>query len=203
MGGPTQVYLGAQATESLFKKADLSRYSYIHLATHGLLVSASGKFQQQPAILFSLFGDRENDGFLQLGEVFGLKLNSDMVALSSCFTSGAPYTAEGDGILALSRAFLFAGSDSVILSLWQVNDDSTARLFIDMYRSLGDGSKAEALRRAKLALLANPATSHPYYWAPFILMGEWTVAFPPSHLKPDQQRMRFQGVSAWRKLLSM
>jgi CHAT domain-containing protein/outer membrane biosynthesis protein TonB/Tfp pilus assembly protein PilF len=203
VGGPTQVYLGDQATETLFKKADLSRYGYVHLATHGVVLTGSGKGQQQPAIVFSLFGDKENDGFLQLGEVFGLKLNADLVVLSSCLSSGKPYSKDASGFMALSRGFLFAGSDSVVLSMWQVNDESTAKLFIEMYRNLKDGSKAEALRQAQLSLIGDSTTCHPYYWAPFVLVGEWTVGLAPGFNKVDSKSMRFNGISTWRKLLSM
>ncbi|MFH1116891.1 MAG: tetratricopeptide repeat protein [Pseudomonadota bacterium] len=203
IGGPSQVYLGSQATETLFKKADLSRYGYVHLATHGVLLSAGGKSGQQPAIVFSLYGDAHNDGFLELGEVFGLKLNADLVVLSSCLVSDGNYAGEAMGLMGISRAFLFAGTDSVVLSLWQVNDESTAKLFIEMYRNLSEGSKSEALRKAKLALLKNAATSHPYYWAPFILMGNWTVKYHPSFNKTSPETMRFKGLSNWRKWLSM
>ncbi len=203
IGGPSQVYFGSQATETLFKKADLSRYGYVHLATHGVLLSAGGKSRQQPAIVFSLYGDPHNDGFLELGEVFGLKLNADLVVLSSCLVSDGNYAGEAMGLMGLSRAFLFAGTDSVILSLWQVNDESTAKLFIEMYRNLNEGSKSEALRKAKLSLLKNVATSHPYYWAPFILMGNWTVKYHPALNKTNPETMRFKGVSNWRKWLSM
>jgi tetratricopeptide (TPR) repeat protein len=203
MGGPTQTYLGAQATETLFKKADLSRYKYIHLATHGLLVGGAGKLQQQPAIIFSLFGDHENDGFLQLGEVFGLKLNSDLVVVSSCLSPGKWNPGEANGLVSLCRAFLFAGTDSVILSTWQVNDESTAKLFIEMYSNLKTGSKAEALRQAKLALLNNPSTSHPFYWGPFILMGNWKVRYNPASNRVDSSEIRIKAPSAWKKLLHM
>ncbi|HTY22441.1 MAG TPA: tetratricopeptide repeat protein [Desulfomonilaceae bacterium] len=202
MEGPSQVYVGAEATETLFKKADLSRYRYVHLATHGLLVSGSGK-RQQPSIIFSLYGDQENDGFLQLGEVFGLKLNADLVVLSSCLSAGKTDSEDADGLMALARAFLFAGSESVILGLWQVNDESTAKLFIDMYRALRENSKAEALRQAKLSLLQDPATSHPYFWAPFILVGNWNVAFKPRPQSVDSDIMRFKGLSSWKKLFKM
>lgn len=203
LGGPTQTYLGPQATETLFKKADLSRYGYIHLATHGALLGGGNKTQQQPAIIFSLYGDQENDGFLQLGEAFGLKLNADMVVLSSCLSPGKPGSGETSGLFGLSRAFLFAGADSVVLSMWQVNDDSAAKLFIEMYRNLREGSKAEALRQAKLVLLGNQGTSHPYYWAPFVLMGNWTVKFHPAFEKPEPTHLRVRGTSTWRKLLNM
>ncbi len=203
VGGPTQVYFGEQATETLFKKADLSRYAYIHLATHGVQLKAAGKFQQQPAIVFSIYGDRENDGFLQLGEVFGLKLNSDLVVVSSCLAPTKSSSGESSGLYELGRAFLFAGADSVVLSMWQVNDDSTAKLFIEMYRNLHDGSKSEALRKAKLALLRSPGTSHPYYWAPFVLMGNWKVKFSQNLNREAPEGVGFNSVSTWRRLLSM
>jgi CHAT domain-containing protein len=203
VGGPTQTYLGAQATETLFKKADLTRYNYVHLATHGVILSGSGKSQSQPAIVFSLYGDHENDGFLQLGEAFGLKLNSDLVVISSCLAHSGQQTPESGALQGLARAFLFAGTDSVILSMWQVNDESTAKLFIDMYRNLKEGSKSEALREAKLNLLKNAGTSHPYYWAPFVLVGNWKVTHQPDLNKEDPKNIRFKGLSTWRRLLSM
>ncbi len=203
LGGPTQSYFGHEVTETLFKKADLSRYAYIHLATHGVQLKGAGKFQQQPAVAFSTYGDTENDGFLQLGEVFGLKLNADMVVVSSSLAPSRTSSGESSGLYELSRAFLFSGANSVILSMWQVNDDSTAKLFIEMYKNLPDGSKADALRKAKLELLMNQGTSHPYYWAPFILMGDWKVKFGPNLKKEAPEGVGFNSVSTWRKLLSM
>lgn len=203
VGGPTQTYLGALASESLFKKADLARYNYIHLATHGVLLSGSAKLQQQPAIVFSLYGDKENDGFLQLGEVFGLQLNADLVVLSSCLTPGSIRLNETTGFMGLARAFLFAGTDSVILSMWQVGDDSTGKFFVEMYRSLEPETKAEALRKAKLSMLSNSATSHPYYWAPFVLVGNWRNTFNPATNRLTPDRIEFKGISTWRQWLNM
>ncbi|MBM3299890.1 MAG: CHAT domain-containing protein, partial [Deltaproteobacteria bacterium] len=203
VGSPAQVYFGPQATESLFKKADLTRYNYIHLATHGLLMSSPGKLHHQPAILFSLYGDHENDGFLQLGEVFGLKMNSDLVFVSSCLTPAAPHPSDTQGLMVLARAFLFAGTDAVILGMWQVNDESTSKLFVETYRNLVHEPKAEALRAGKLALLKNSATSHPYYWAPFILIGNWQARPHPSTDKEDPEMVRFKGPASWRKWLNM
>lgn len=203
VGGPTQTYLGSQATESLFKKADLARYNYLHLAAHGVLLSGSGKFQQQPAIVFSLYGDKDNDGFLQLGEVFGLQLNADLVVLSSCLTPGTTRVSQSTGLMGLARAFLFAGTDSIVLSMWQVSDDSTGKFFVDVYRNLESKSKAEALRTAKLTMLNNSETSHPYYWAPFILVGNWQNTFNPATNRVNPDRIRFKGISSWRKWLNM
>jgi hypothetical protein len=87
--------------------------------------------------------------------------------------------------------------------MWQVNDESTAKLFIDMYRNLKEGSKSEALREAKLNLLKNAGTSHPYYWAPFVLVGNWKVTHQPDLNKEDPKNIRFKGLSTWRRLLSM
>ncbi len=203
VGGPVQTYFGSQATETLFKKADLGRYSYIHLATQGVLLGGSGHLWKQPAIVFSLYGDRDNDGFLQLGEVFGLELNADLVVLSSGLTPDRNSDVTADALQGLSRALLFSGSDSVILSLWPLNDQSAAKLFTEMYRRLKTGSKAEALRSAKLSLLKTEGHSHPYYWAPFVLNGKWRVGAAPTTTAVDLQKLRFKGLSAWRKLLSM
>lgn len=203
LGEPAQVYLGGEATETLFKKADLERYNYIHLATHGVLLSTAGKLLHQPAIVFSLYGDRENDGFLQMGEIFSLKLNAELVTLSSCLVPPDRPAASDPGLQSLANAFLYSGSDSVILSMWQVNDNATARLFIDMYKRLEDSSKAEALRRAKLTLIDTPGTGHPYYWAPFILVGNWNVVNRPGFNRMDPGRMRFKGLSTWRRFFSL
>jgi len=202
LGGPTQIYVGPQATETLFKKADLGRYGYVHLATHGVLSGGSGRFHQRPAIVFSLYGDKENDGFLQLNEVFGLKLNADMVVLSSCFGQTKVASSGTNSVLQLARAFLFAGADALVLSLWQVHDDSTANLFVEMYRNLNEESKAEALRRAKLSLLKNSGTSHPYYWGPFILVGDWHVRLNPAKNRLPSETAKFKGISNWRRLFT-
>ncbi len=202
LGGPTQIYVGPQATETLFKKADLGRYGYVHLATHGVLVGGHGRFHQRPAVVFSLYGDKENDGFLQLNEVFGLKLNADMVVLSSCFGQTKVDSSGASSILQLARAFLFAGTDALVLSLWQVHDDSTANLFVGMYRNLNDESKAEALRQAKLSLLKNSGTSHPYYWGAFILIGDWRVRLNPAKNRLPSETAKFKGVSNWRRLFT-
>lgn len=203
LGGPTQTYLGPQATETLFKKADLSRYVYIHLGTYGIFTAGLGRSQQQPAIVFSLYGDKESDGFLELGEVFGLKLNADLLVLSSIMTPGKIFSFGSNGPLDLARAFLFAGADSMVMSSWQVNQEHSQRLLLEMYKNLKDGSKAEALRKAKLALLNSQGTSHPYYWGSFILVGDWRPRFvtETNHWEPES--IGFKGVSTWRKLFNM
>jgi CHAT domain-containing protein len=203
MGKPCQTYLGKEAAETLFKKADLSRYAYIHLATHTVLLKSGGKLWPQPAIVFSLYGDRESNGFMQLGDVFGLQLAADMVVLGSGQSLETFDDTSGNWLEGLSRAFLFAGADSVVLGMWHTNDEISSGMFAEFYRGLRSGSKAEALRQAKLSLMRNSKTSHPYYWAPFVLTGNWKVTVKPTFNEVDPEQVRFKGLSTWRKLLSM
>ncbi len=203
LGGPTQTYLGQQSTETLFKKADLSRYLYIHLGTYGVLSNGFGRSQQQPAIIFSLFGDKESDGFLQLGEIFGLKLNSDLVVLSSCISPASIVNSTSNGPFDLAKAFLFAGTSSILLSSWQVSEEHAERLLLEMYRNLKDNSKAEALKKAQISLLGSPGTSHPYYWGSYILVGDWRHRFLSANNRWEPESVGFKGVSTWRKLFNM
>ena len=203
VGGPTQTYLDRQATETLFKKADLSRYMYIHLGTYGVLTNGFGRSRQQPAIIFSLFGDKESDGFLQLGEVFGLKLNADLVVLSSCISPANILNSSSNGPFDLAKAFLFAGTSSMVLSSWQVNEEHAERLLLEMYRNLKDDSKAEALKKAQISLLQSPGTSHPYYWGSYILVGDWRHKFLSANNRWEPESVGFKGVSTWRKLFNM
>ncbi|MGC8604198.1 MAG: CHAT domain-containing protein, partial [Desulfomonilaceae bacterium] len=203
LSGPTQSYLGRDATETLFRKADLSRYLYIHLGTYGILPSGSGRFRQQPSIVFSLYGDKESDGFLQLGEVFGLKLNADLVVLSSVLTPGKNLNFASNGPFDLARAFLFAGADSMVIGSWQVNEEHSQRLLVEMYKNLKDLSKAEAIRKAKLSLLQSKGTSHPYYWGSYILIGDWRSRFVSGTDHWEPESVGFKGVSTWRKLFNM
>ncbi len=89
------------------------------------------------------------------------------------------------------------------MSSWQVNQEHSQRLLLEMYKNLKDGSKAEALRKAKLALLNSQGTSHPYYWGSFILVGDWRPRFvtETNHWEPES--IGFKGVSTWRKLFNM
>ncbi len=203
LSGPCQTYLGKQATETLFKKADLTRYLYIHLATYGVLSSGLGRLRQQPAIVFSLFGDKESNGFLELGEVFGLNLRAELVVLSSILTPKKNLNFGSNGLYDLARGFLFAGADSMAMSLWQVNEEHSQKLLLEMYKNLKDGSKSEALRKAKLAILNGQGTSHPYYWRSFILIGDWRQRFLPDNNHWEPESVGVKGVSTWRKLFNM
>lgn len=162
--------LGPRATETSFKKfADT--YDVIHLATHGY-------FNKLNPLLsgVTLEPDSENDGRLEVHEILGLRLNAKLVTLSACDTAlGSGYFTEvpaGDDLVGLTRAFLFAGSPSVMASLWEVNDVSAVTLMDRFYRELGANDKAAALTKAQHSLRARGIYRHPYYWAAFVMVGQ-------------------------------
>ncbi len=162
----TQV--GSFASESNFKSEPLSAYQFVHFATHGLVN------ESEPALsrIFLSAGEGQ-DGSLYAGEIYNLDINADLVTLSACET-GLGKIAKGEGIVGLSRALQYAGANNIIVSLWQVADESTAQMMIEFYKynlyNVHHGYNA-ALRRAKLSLLNTADYSQPYYWAPFILVG--------------------------------
>jgi CHAT domain-containing protein len=171
--------LGKDATEENLK-ADgrLGRYRIIHLAAHGLLNESRPQFsglvvslpQASPAA-----GERapSEDGLVQVYEIFNMKLNADLVVLSACET-GLGQEIRGEGVVGLTRAFLYAGTPAVVVSLWKVADASTAELMVRFHERLqgGDSSPSEALRRAQLHLIDETGFAHPYFWAPFVLVGK-------------------------------
>lgn len=175
------VNLREKATEKYLRETDLTRYRVLHFATHAIL-SDEIKWITQSALVLSTAGtDDTYDGFLQMGEIFNLRLNADLVVLSACDT-GKGKLLRGEGIVGLTRAFMYAGTPSVAASLWKVNDQSTSLFMEFFYRNLKDGQpKAEALRQAKKqlmqtqvwsdALKAEQSLAAPYFWAPFILIG--------------------------------
>ena len=192
------LFLSEQATEENVKTAGrLGQYRFVHFATHGLLNEANPSYSglilslqgtaraalpatlngQQPGkqsgngTSQSAKGELE-DGLLQVYEVFNLKLNADLVVLSACQT-GLGREVRGEGLIGLTNAFLYAGTPSVMVSLWNVQDRSTADLMVKFYQELDrTQNKAEALRQAKLKLIQSGRYAQPYYWAPFVLTGE-------------------------------
>jgi CHAT domain-containing protein/Tfp pilus assembly protein PilF len=166
-------FLGEQASEANVKAPGrLGQYRLIHFATHGLLNERKPQFS---GLVLSLPGGtpKEEDGLLQVYEVFNLQLQSDLVVLSACETALGK-NVNGEGLVGLTRAFLYAGTDAVVVSLWKVADASTADLMARFYAHLKNGGKtrAEALRAAQLELIDKTSLQHPFYWAPFVLVGK-------------------------------
>ena len=160
------------ATESRFKKLDLSEFKILHFATHGVI---DDEDWWRSSLIFLPDKDFLEDGSLQPREIYDLKLNSDLVVLSACQT-GMGKLEKGEGVMGLGKSFLNTGTKSVIASLWNINDRSTAQFMKYLYKNLIEGkSKAEALKLAKIEMI-NSKFSHPFHWAAFILMGDWDSA---------------------------
>ena len=170
-GGDTSVCLyDGNATEDRFK-AGVDGADMIHVATHGFI---NDEHPSLSALLFAPARDSASadDGVLYAGEVYDLRLRADLVVLSSC-ESGVGRMAPGEGLLAMSRGFLAAGARTIAYSLWKVNDRLTGVLMQKFYRSIlrGEGY-ASALSAAKRAMILDPATANPYFWAGFVLLGK-------------------------------
>ncbi|PSR53571.1 hypothetical protein AHMF7605_08540 [Adhaeribacter arboris] len=168
-GEVAKVYLHNKASERQIKNEEVSGYNYIHLATHGFV---NEKFPELSGLLFSQENVNQEDGSLYTGEIYNLRLKAELVTLSACET-GLGKLAYGEGVIGLTRALLYAGAKNVIVSLWKVNDASTADLMKYFYKELLSGkSKTIALQIAKRKLVRQKKYSQPYYWAPFVLIGK-------------------------------
>ncbi len=165
---PNEIHLGSEATKDRVLHTDLTLYRYIHFATHGLLPGDARI--DEPALVLSR-GPHTDDILLSMSDVLGLKLNADLVVLSACNT-GSGKIAKGEGVMNLGKAFMSAGASSVTMSLWQVSDVSTSLLMQAFYRHLLVGTpKHLALMRARKEVY-DAGYTNPFYWAPFILVGE-------------------------------
>jgi CHAT domain-containing protein len=160
------VYVGSDASEERFK-TEAPRHRIVHLASHGILDEASPFYSH--VVLSS--GPKE-DGLLEAWELLDLELHAELVILSACET-GRGRVAPGEGIMGTTWALLVAGSEATVASQWKVESTSAASLMTRFHEGLarGDGAKAEQLRRATLEVMKVPRYSHPFYWAPFVLVG--------------------------------
>jgi CHAT domain-containing protein len=163
------VFAGADATEETVKtNALVTSARNLHFASHGLL---DENHPELSGLRLAHADGSEEDGLLQVREIFNLELHADLVVLSAC-NSGLGKVVSGEGLIGMTRAFFYAGAGSVVVSLWQVDDESTSDLMVSFYRHLQEvGDKSEALRRAKLELIDGSRYFHPYFWAPFVLVG--------------------------------
>jgi CHAT domain-containing protein len=163
---PSTILLGAHATETNFKQLPLSQYNVIHLALHGYV---DPEFPDRSALVFAPEQSHTDDGLLQVREIRELRLNASLVTLSACNTGVGPVGEEGAANIV--NAFIEAGTQSVVSTLWELEDHATAQLMTDFYAHLGHREeKAEALRQAQLEMLNSGAP--PYYWAGFVIDGE-------------------------------
>jgi CHAT domain-containing protein len=175
----TTVFLRKNASEDQLKKPglNLENYKIIHFATHSII---DNNIPARSSIVLSLDEDPTEDGFLQMREIYNLKLNSDLVTLSSCQT-GLGELIRGEGIEGINRAFFYAGASSVLMSLWAVNDQASYQLMERFYYHIcSSESIKNALRKAKLEMINSGVLSHPYYWAGFIASGKTDKVIFPS-----------------------
>jgi len=164
---------GFEATKQRFMTAKLGEYRIVHIATHGLL---NVEHPNLSGLIFSLLDDKGKsvDGFLRLHDVYNLDLQADLVVLSACRT-GLGKEVRGEGVIGLSSGFMYAGAKTVISSLWKVDDTATAEFMGHFYRALLKDQQppAVALRNAKLEMQKDERWRAPFYWAGFVLQGEY------------------------------
>ncbi len=164
------IFSGSEASESFFYQF-APESKIIHLATHAF---ANDKQPMQSGFLFSNQKDTLEDGYLNAYEIYNMSLPAELTVMSACNT-GFGQLAEGEGVISLGRAFSYAGCQSVMMSLWMANDQSTAKLMDHFYKNLSQGqTKNGALKNAKLTYLENadPLTAHPYFWAGLVSTGD-------------------------------
>jgi CHAT domain-containing protein/Tfp pilus assembly protein PilF len=172
---PDQVFkaLGLAATKAAVTRGDMDGYRKLHFATHGLLDS---RHPELSGVALSQYDSRGQfqDGVLRLNDIYNLRLDADLVVLSACRTALGKEV-RGEGLIGLTRGFMYAGAARVLASLWSVEDRATAELMGSFYRGmLREGlSPAAALRKAQLEMARDPQRKSPYFWAGFSLQGEW------------------------------
>lgn len=171
-GAVADMWLDLSANEDDVKTRQIQSYRALHVATHGILDAMRPQFS---GLVLSLVGNKnDDDGFLRTNEVFNLNLGAPLVMLSAC-ESGLGKVTRGAGVIGLTRAFMYAGAPTVGVTLWSVADKPTAELMTDFYQHLlgPNPSPSSAMREAQLAMISGRKYSAPYYWAPFVLVGEW------------------------------
>jgi CHAT domain-containing protein/tetratricopeptide (TPR) repeat protein len=165
--------LDFRASRSIATSDELSKYRYVHFATHGYLDTNRAGLS---AIVLSMVDEqgKTQDGFLRTHDIYNLKLPAELVVLSACET-GLGKDIKGEGLEGLTRGFMYAGARRVVVSLWNVNDKATAALMQRLYAGMLRGNKtpAAALRAAQIEILKTRPWQSPYYWAPFVMQGEW------------------------------
>ncbi len=172
-GSATLKVTDFQASRALVLSNTLSDHRIVHFATHGVVDSERPSLS---ALILSLVDERGTrlNGYLRLHDIYNLRLEADLVVLSACQTALGKEI-KGEGLVGLTRAFFYAGAPRVVASLWQVNDLATAELMKKFYRGLLQQRlrPAAALRAAQLEMSRDPRWKAPYYWAGFVLQGEW------------------------------
>ena len=171
--GTTLRAVDFDASRTTATSPDLAQYRFVHFATHGVFDDDNPGLS---GVVLSTFGPRGQvqDGMLRLHDIYGLHLPAEMVVLSACNTAlGRPV--RGEGLVGIVRGFLYAGAKRVVASLWKVDDDATVEMMRRLYGEMLEKNlaPAAALRQAQIGLWRQERWRAPYYWAAFVLQGEW------------------------------
>jgi CHAT domain-containing protein len=172
----TSVILGAQTTKPKVISTNLSQYRVVAFATHGLLPGEL-RCQAEPALALTppATPSPGDNGLLDASDIAQFRLDADWVVLSACNTAGPDGSLGGESLSGLARAFFYAGARTLLVSHWAVASRPTVMLTTGLFAQLAQTptlSRAEALRRSQLILVDTAATSHPVFWAPFVLVGD-------------------------------
>jgi CHAT domain-containing protein/tetratricopeptide (TPR) repeat protein len=171
--GDVTEHLDFDASKATALSAQLKDYRIVHFATHGLL---NNEHPELSGLVFSLVdkNGNEQDGFLRMLDIYNMELNADLVVLSACQTALGKEIGE-EGLVGLTRGFMYAGAPRVVASLWKVDDEATAELMKKFYEGMlrDHQTPAQALRSAQQWMRTQKAWQSPYYWAGFVLQGEW------------------------------
>jgi len=189
--GQSRMVTGFDASRALAVGGELNRYRVVHFATHGVINTQHPELSGIILSMLNQRGEREN-GFLQLHDIYKLNLSADLVVLSACRT-GLGEEIRGEGLVGLTQGFLNVGAKSVVASLWQVDDRATAELMRNFYRAMFDEGlpPAAALREAKKAMWREPRWRAPYYWASFVLQGEYRESIKPTRTPTRRRQFAF------------
>jgi CHAT domain-containing protein/Flp pilus assembly protein TadD len=164
--------VGFEASRETLRRTDLTEYRVIHFATHGVLNS---KHPELSGVVLSMYNERgePQNGYLRLRDIYDMRLSADLVVLSACQTALGKEI-RGEGLVGLTRGFMYAGTPRVLATLWEVHDLATAELMKLFYEGVRRNTPpAAALREAQLKLMEHTVWKSPYYWAAFVLQGEW------------------------------
>ncbi len=174
------LYENGQATESAFK-SESGKYDIIHLAMHTILNDRDPMYS---TLIFSTENDTTNDRYLKTYEIYSIPLKAKMVILSSCNT-GAGHLYSGEGIISLARGFIYSGSESVVMAMWEIEDRSGTEIVKRFYDNLKKGnSKSMALKKARMSYLkqSDQLRSHPYFWSALVIYGNNSPLYYPRYL---------------------
>jgi CHAT domain-containing protein len=163
------IFSGQEASETAFRKV-AGKYELLHLAMHTVVDNKDPMFSK---LIFTEIPDSINDGLLNTFEIFGLRLRARMVVLSACSTGEGDYS-NGEGVMSLARGFVYAGSPSLVMTMWEVEDKSSISLMKSFYQNLFAGkTKAEALQKSKIEFIQNarPENTHPFFWSSYVVLG--------------------------------